>query len=318
MIYSIKGKKVWVAGHAGMVGKAIVRRLNTEECKIISCDRKQIDLRRQHEVELWVKKHKPDAIIIAAATVGGIKANDNNPAKFLYDNLMIEANIIHSAHTENVSKLMMLGSSCIYPKYAPQPICENDMLSGPLEKTNQWYSIAKISGVMLCQAYREEYGNDFISVMPTNLYGPGDLFNEKNSHVIPALLMRFDEAKVTGQKSVTVWGSGNPRREFLYSDDLADAVIHSLKNYSDFEPLNIGSGKDISIADLSKIIAGVVGFKGKILFDSSMPDGTPRKLLNSERLSQIGWKPKITLQEGLLKTFLWYKKVQSEGLLRVK
>ncbi|MBR72937.1 MAG: GDP-fucose synthetase [Rhodospirillaceae bacterium] len=318
MIYSIKGKKVWVAGHAGMVGKAIVRRLNTEECKIISCDRKQIDLRRQHEVELWVKKHKPDAIIIAAATVGGIKANDNNPAKFLYDNLMIEANIIHSAHTENVSKLMMLGSSCIYPKYAPQPICENDMLSGPLEKTNQWYSIAKISGVMLCQAYREEYGNDFISVMPTNLYGPGDLFNEKNSHVIPALLMRFDEAKVTGQKSVTVWGSGNPRREFLYSDDLADAVIHSLKNYSDFEPLNIGCGKDISIADLSKIIAGVVGFKGKILFDSSMPDGTPRKLLNSERLSQIGWKPKITLQEGLLKTFLWYKKVQSEGLLRVK
>ncbi|MBJ26076.1 MAG: GDP-fucose synthetase [Alphaproteobacteria bacterium] len=317
-MYSIKGKKVWVAGHAGMVGKAIVRRLNTEECKIISCDRKQIDLRRQHEVELWVKKHKPDAIIIAAATVGGIKANDNNPAKFLYDNLMIEANIIHSAHTENVSKLMMLGSSCIYPKYAPQPICENDMLSGPLEKTNQWYSIAKISGVMLCQAYREEYGNDFISVMPTNLYGPGDLFNEKNSHVIPALLMRFDEAKVTGQKSVTVWGSGNPRREFLYSDDLADAVIHSLKNYSDFEPLNIGSGKDISIADLSKIIAGVVGFKGKILFDSSMPDGTPRKLLNSERLSQIGWKPKITLQEGLLKTFLWYKKVQSEGLLRVK
>ncbi len=318
MTYSLKGKKIWVAGHTGMVGKAVTKHLINESCDILTCNREEIDLRRQHEVECWINENSPDAIIIAAATVGGINANKSYPAKFLYDNLMIETNIIHGAHKADVTKLMMLGSSCIYPKYAPQPISEYDMLSGPLETTNRWYAIAKISGVMLCQAYREEYGHNFISAMPTNLYGPGDLFNTDTSHVIPALLMRFNEAKKTDQKSITVWGSGKPRREFLHCDDLADALIHTLKYYSDSEPLNIGSGLDITIAELAYLIADIVGFEGEILFDSSMPDGTPKKLLNSQRLSQTGWHPKISLRDGLLDTFLWYQKALIDGIVRIK
>jgi len=316
--YSLAGKRIWIAGQNGMVGSAIANRLANENCNILLCRRDEIDLRRQSDVELWVKKNRPDTIIIAAAKVGGINANKEYPAEFLYDNLMIEANIINIASKVGVQKLVMLGSSCIYPKFSPQPISEADILNGPLESSNQWYAIAKISGVMLCQAYRKQYGADFISLMPTNLYGPGDFFDEKASHVIPALLKRFHSAKTLGEESITVWGSGNPKREFLHVYDAADAIIHALKYYSDGMPLNIGSGEEITIAQLAKMIAKIIGYKGKILFDPSLPDGTPRKLLDSKRLCALGWSPQITLMDGLQKTCAWYQEALTTNNLRSK
>ena len=317
MVYSLSGKRIWLAGHNGMVGQALSRVLSNENCEIITCPKEKLDLRRQEEVESWILNNKPHAIIISAAKVGGIKANDNQPAQFLYDNLMIESNIINSAKINKVEKLMMLGSSCIYPKYAAQPISEPDMLGGPLEVTNQWYAIAKISGVMLCDAYRKEYGNDFISVMPTNLYGPGDLFNEENSHVIPALIMKFHKAKEKNAQRVILWGSGKPRREFLHSDDAAEGMVYALKNYSDYQPINIGSGKDITINHLAKIISDIVEYKGEIFFDKSMPDGTPRKLINSEKISELGWKPKINLRDGINRLYDWFKSEYSLGRVRI-
>ena len=316
MGYELAGKRVWVAGHQGMVGAALAQRLTREDCNILQSGRSGLDLRRQADVENWVQENRPDAVIIAAARVGGIHANDSQPAAFLYDNLMIEANIIHAAHEARVEKLLMLGSSCIYPKHAPQPISELDMLGGPLEPTNQWYAIAKISGVMLCAAYRREYGSDFISAMPTNLYGPGDLFDERASHVIPALMIRFHAATEAGTPSVAIWGSGKPYREFLHVDDAADGLVHAMKHYSDAPPLNVGSGEEIRIADLARAIADVVGYEGDIEFDTSMPDGTPRKLIDSSHLRNMGWSPGISLMDGLTTTYAWYREAFAAGTLR--
>lgn len=298
--FSLAGKKIYVAGHRGMVGSAVVRRLESENCEILTND---LDLREQAHVRAWFAQNKPDVVVIAAAKVGGIKANADFPADFIYDNLMIEANVIHAAHEARVEKLLFLGSSCIYPKHAAQPMKEDALLSGALEKTNEAYAVAKIAGVKLCQAYRKQYGRDFISAMPCNLYGPGDKFDENTSHVIPALMMKAAEAKHV----LTVWGSGEPLREFLYADDLADALLFLLKNYSGDRQVNIGSGEEISIRALAEKIAAIAGFRGKIAFDTAMPDGAPRKLVDSSRLFAAGWKPKTSLDEGLRATYLSYK-----------
>lgn len=311
-LFSLKDKKIWVAGHNGMVGSAMVRRLQREECFIFTAGRDKFDLRRQENVERWVKVYQPDVIVMAAAKVGGIAANAQYPAEFLYDNLMIEANIIHAAHHARVKKLLFLGSSCIYPQMAKQPITEDALLTGPLEPTNEAYAIAKIAGVKLCESYRAQYGCDFISAMPCNLYGPGDNFNPETAHVIPALLRKAYEARRSGL--LQVWGSGKPRREFMHVDDLADALVFMLKHYSGASPVNIGSGKDISIADLVAVIAEVTGFDGRIAFDSARPDGTPRKLMDSSRIAAGGWKPSIGLTAGLESTFRWY--MEHPGLQR--
>ena len=315
-LYPISGKRLWVAGHGGMVGSALLRRLAMEDCEVLTVPRADLDLCRQADVEAWMEANRPDAVIIAAAKVGGIHANDSHPAAFLHDNLMIEANIVHAAHRAGVEKLLLLGSSCIYPKHAPQPISEFDMLTGPLEPTNQWYAIAKISGVMLCQAYRREYGVDFVSAMPTNLYGPGDFFSDTQGHVIPGLMLRFHEAKASNAPSVTVWGSGTPLREFLHADDVADGLVHVLTHYSDEPTINVGSGAEISIADLAATVADVVGYEGRIEFDRSKPDGTPRKLIDSSRLHALGWHPKIALAEGLAATYAWYLETAATGGIR--
>lgn len=300
LLYNLIGKRVWVAGHRGMVGSAVVRRLERESVgEILICRREDADLRRQAEVEAWMQKAKPDAIVLAAAKVGGIFANDNFPADFLYDNLMIESHIIHSAAQMSVEKLLFLGSSCIYPKMAPQPIKEDALLTGPLEPTNEWYAIAKIAGMKLCQAYRKQHGKDFISAMPTNLYGPGDNYDLQSSHVIPALIRKAHEAKVSGAKEMVVWGSGAPRREFMHVDDLADALVFLLKYYSGDDHVNAGTGSDITIAELAGTICDVVGFQGKLVFDSSKPDGTPRKLMDSDKLRTLGWQSRISLLDGL-------------------
>jgi len=304
--YSLKGKRIWVAGHNGMVGSALVRRLAREECTILTAPRRDYDLRRQGEVETFLAKARPQAVFLAAARVGGIVANDSRPASFLYDNLLIAANIIEAARTSGVEKLLNLGSTCVYPKFAPQPIPENALLSGPLEPTNQWYAVAKIAAIKLCDAYRRQYGCDFISAMPTNLYGPNDNFDLEASHVIPALIAKIVRAKDDGAKEVVVWGTGTPRREFLHVDDCADALVHLMKHFSGEGPVNVGVGEDLTIAELAKLIAGVAKFSGRIAFDPSRPDGTPRKLVDVSRLKRLGWSAGIPLADGIAQTYAWY------------
>jgi GDP-L-fucose synthase len=301
--FDLNGRRVWVAGHRGMVGAALVRRLQSEGCATLTADRKSLDLLRQADVEAWMAANTPDVIFLAAAKVGGIKANAERPAEFLYENLMIEANIIHAAHQAGVKKLVFLGSTCIYPKMAPQPIREDSLLTGPLEPTNEWYAVAKIAGIKLCQAYRRQYGSDFISLQPTNLYGPGDNYDLNNSHVLPALLRKAHEAKLAGAGAMTVWGSGTPLREFLHVDDLADAAVHLCKTYSDELHVNVGSGEELTIRELATQICEVVGFKGKLMFDSTKPDGTPRKLCDVSLLASLGWSGARPLGEGLRQTY---------------
>lgn len=297
--YDLAGRRVYVAGHRGMVGSALVRRLAIESCQIITADRAHADLVRQDDVRAFMQETRPHAVFVAAAKVGGILANDRYPADFLYDNLMIEANLIEAAFKSGVEKLVFLGSSCIYPKFAPQPMREDMLLTGPLEPTNEWYAIAKIAGIKLAQAYRRQHGCDFVSAMPTNLYGPGDNYDLNTSHVIPALIRKAHEAKLANAERFTIWGTGTPRREFLHVDDCADALVHIMKVYSDDEHINVGSGEDMTIVDLARLIADAVGFHGAIDNDTSKPDGTPRKLMNGEKLKALGWRPRITLQEGL-------------------
>lgn len=307
--YSLAGKRVYVAGHRGMVGGAIVNRLQSEDCAaILTPSRSDVDLVRQAEVEAWMAAEKPDAVFVAAAKVGGILANDTYPAEFLYENLMIEANVIKAAHDVGVEKLCFLGSSCIYPKLAPQPIAEDALLTGPLEPTNEWYAIAKIAGVKLCQAYRRQYGADFISAMPTNLYGPGDNFDLQNSHVIPALLRKAVEAKEAGEETIEVWGSGSPRREFLHVADCADALVFLMKNYSDYEHVNVGFGDDVTIRKLAQTICRLVGLSTDVRFDATKPDGTPRKLMDNAKLAAMGWAPRLSLEEGLTDALDWFQR----------
>jgi GDP-L-fucose synthase len=305
-MYSLSGKRVWVAGHRGMVGSAIVRRLASEGCEVLTASRQDADLRNQAETLAWIEKNRPDAVFLAAAKVGGILANDTYPADFLYDNLMIEANIIHGAHKAGVEKLMFLGSSCIYPKFAPQPITEDALLTGTLEPTNEWYAIAKIAGIKLCDAYRKQHGADFISGMPTNLYGPGDNFDLNSSHVMPALIRKAHEAKLAGAPSITIWGTGTPRREFLHVDDCADACVHLMKAHSAPGHVNIGSGEDVTILELTRMVCDAVGFTGTIEHDLTKPDGTPRKLMSADKLRAMGWAPSIALQDGIAAVYRWF------------
>ena len=298
-IFELAGKRVYVAGHRGMVGSAIVRRLAGSDCEIITAERNEANLERQEQTEQFIAKARPDVVIVAAAKVGGIHANDTYPAEFISDNLAIARNAIDASHKASVRKLLFLGSSCIYPKAAAQPMREDELLTGPLEPTNEWYAIAKIAGIKLCQAYRRQYGADFISVMPTNLYGPGDNYHPENSHVVSGLMRRLHEAKRDGTASVTVWGTGTPRREFLFVDDLADACVFVLEHYSGEQHVNIGSGQEITIAELAKLLADVVQYSGKLVFDHSRPDGMPRKLLDSSLLSGMGWRAHTPLREGL-------------------
>jgi len=290
---------VFVAGHNGLVGSAICRRLESDGVRPLVASRSELDLTDQREVDSWFSRNKIDQVYLAAAKVGGIHANDTHPAEFLHDNLVIQTNIIHAAWKSGVKKLLFLGSSCIYPKHAQQPISEDSLLTGVLEPTNEWYAIAKIAGIKMCQAYRRQYDFDAISVMPTNLYGPGDNFDLENSHVLPALMRKFHEAKQAQAASVTVWGTGSPRREFLHVDDLADACVYLMQTYSSPEIINVGWGKDISIAELAEMIRNIVGFAGETRFDKSKPDGTPRKLLDTSRLSKLGWRPSISLEDGI-------------------
>ena len=299
--------QVFVAGHRGLVGSAICRRLATDGISPLVVSRDRLDLADQNAVEAWFATNDIEEVYLAAAKVGGIRANDMLPAEFIRDNLVIQSNVIHAAWRSGVSKLLFLGSSCIYPKLALQPISEDCLLTGPLEPTNEWYAIAKIAGIKMCHAYRRQYGFDAISVMPTNLYGPGDNFDLENSHVLPALIRKFDEAKTSGAKSVMVWGSGRPRREFLHVDDLADACVFVMKSYSSAKIINVGWGKDISIQELAELVRGIVRFPGDIEFDPTKPDGTPRKLLDTTRLSALGWKPTIALEEGISQTYSWYR-----------
>lgn len=302
-MYELKGKRVFVAGHRGMVGSALVRRLASEDCVVQTAGREEADLRRQSEVESFMAKARPQVVFLAAAKVGGIHANNSYPADFLYDNLMIEANVIHSAWKSGVEKLVFLGSTCIYPKMAPQPMPEQALLTGPLEPTNEWYAVAKIAGIKLCQAYRRQHGCDFIAAQPTNLYGPGDNYDLANSHVLPALLRKAHAAKVSGARDMTVWGSGTPLREFLHVDDLADAVVFLAKAYSGEEHVNIGSGEEISIRGLAELVCRVVGFDGSLVFDASKPDGTPRKLADVSKLTALGWKRARSLEDGVRQVY---------------
>ena len=297
--FILRGARVFVAGHKGMAGSAIARRLKSENCEILTADRSALDLTRQEATEHWLDANKPDAVFLAAARVGGIHANNAYPADFIADNIAIALNVIRGAHATGVSKLLFLGSSCIYPKFAPQPMTEEMLLTGALEPTNQWYAIAKIAGIKLCESYRRQFGADFISVMPTNLYGPGDNYHPDNSHVPAALIRRFHEAKIANAPTVAVWGSGKPRREFLSADDLADACIFVMKHYSGDGFLNIGTGEDIPIGDFARLTAEVVGYEGRLVFDTARPDGPPQKLLDVSRLTALGWRAKTTLREGL-------------------
>jgi GDP-L-fucose synthase len=297
--FDLKGKRVFVAGHRGMVGSALVRRLASENVKLLTASHGELDLGNQAAVFDWFSKNRPDAVFMAAAKVGGIVANNTLRAEFIYDNLIIAANVIHAAHLNGTEKLMFFGSSCIYPKLAPQPLREDSMLTGPLEPTNEPYAIAKIAGIKMVEAYRSQYACDFISVMPTNLYGPGDNYHPEHSHVVAALISRFHEAKLSGASEVAVWGTGTPRREFLHVDDLADACVHLMKVYSSGELINIGTGEDITIAEFARVVAGVIGYTGSISFDSSRPDGTPRKLLDVSRLAKLGWRARTSLRDGI-------------------
>ena len=306
MMFKLSNTRVFVAGHRGMVGSAIVRRLAAEGCEVLTATRDELDLRNQAAVRAWFSTQRPDAVFLAAAKVGGIWANDRFPADFLYDNLMIEANVIEAAHQTNVAKLLFLGSSCIYPKFAPQPIVEGALLTGPLEPTNEWYAIAKIAGIKLIQAYRRQHQRDFISAMPTNLYGPGDNFDLLSSHVLPALIRKTHEAKMGGADHIVLWGTGKPRREFLHVDDLADACVFLMKTYSGDEHVNIGFGDDITIWDLAQLVKTVVGFDGDVVCDSTKPDGTPRKLMDSSRLAALGWTARTSLADGVTGVYRWF------------
>lgn len=300
-------RRIWVAGHKGMVGSSIVRHIRSGKDEVLTVDRGVVDLRQQLQIQSWLKNNKPDVIIFAAAKVGGILANDKFAADFIYDNIIIEANVIHSAHLADIDRLIFLGSSCIYPKLAVQPIRESALLTGSLEPTNEWYAIAKIAGIKLCQAYRKQYNRRYISLMPCNLYGPNDNYDLSASHVIPALLRKFHEAKLNNEKEVVVWGSGSPLREFMHVDDLARAVLFCMDNFDEYEHINCGSGYEISIKKLAEIIKSVVRYEGEIVFDTTKPDGTPRKLMDSSRLKSMGWEPKISINEGLLSAYEWFQ-----------
>jgi GDP-L-fucose synthase len=297
--FELKGKRVFVAGHRGMVGSALVRRLARENVELLTAARSEVDLRDQTAVSSWFANKRPQVVFLAAAKVGGIVANNTLRAEFIYDNLIIATNVIHAAHINGTEKLMFLGSSCIYPKFAPQPLREDSMLTGPLEPTNEPYAIAKIAGIKMVEAYRSKYGSDFINVMPTNLYGPGDNYHPEYSHVVAALIRRFHEAKLSGVPNVVVWGTGTPRREFLYVDDMADACVHLMKTYSGDELVNIGTGEDITIAEFARVVAATVGYRGEISFDPSRPDGTPRKWLDVSRLAKLGWRARTSLEDGI-------------------
>ena len=306
VIFPLAGKRVWVAGHRGMVGAALVRRLERENCSVLTVDRKDLDLRSQSDTRAWLSGNRPDAVFIAAALVGGIQANAARPAEFLYDNLAIASNIIHAAAETGVAKLMFLGAACLYPRLAPQPMSEDSLLEGPPEPTNQWYTVAKIAGVKLCEAYRQQHGKDFVSVVPANLYGPGDRFDAESGHVIPGLMMRADAARRSGAPELSIWGSGKALREFMHVDDCADALTFLMQTYSDPQLINVGTGQEISIGDLARAMAQVVGFEGRLAFDASKPDGMPRKLLNSSRILAMGWRPRIDLSKGLGETYRWF------------
>jgi len=303
LLFDLKGKRVYVAGHKGMAGSAIVRRLAGEGCDILTADRAALDLTQQADTERWLADNKPDAVFLAAGHVGGIYANDTYPADFIVDNLAIGLNVIRGAYKTGVKKLLALGSSCIYPKFAAQPMSEDALLTGPLEPTNEWYAVAKIAAIKLCQAYRKQHGADFISVMPTNLYGLGDNYHPQNSHVPAALIRRFHEGKLNETADVVVWGTGKPRREFLCSDDLADACVFAMKHYSDYGFLNVGTGEDVTIAEFAETVRAIVGFKGEIRYDTARPDGPPQKLLDVAKLKALGWKPGISLREGLARAY---------------
>jgi GDP-L-fucose synthase len=304
--FSLAGRRVFVAGHGGMVGSALMRRLAHERCELLTVGHREVDLRRQAETEAWFQRARPDVVFVAAATVGGILANDTRPAEFLYDNIMIAGNAIECARLVGVKKLLYLGSSCIYPRLAPQPIPEDALLSGALEPTNQWYAIAKIAGLKLCAAYRRQHGCDFISAQPTNLYGPHDNYDLRGSHVVPALLAKVHRAKIEGAPDVEIWGTGKPRREFLHVDDLADALVFLMQHYSDQQQVNVGWGKDLTIAELAAMVAEVVGFKGRFRYLTDRPDGVPQKVLDVSRLTGMGWRARIGLREGLAHAYQWY------------
>ena len=311
--FELKGKRVFVAGHRGMVGAALVRRLASEGVELQTVARAEVDLRNQAQVTDWFARARPQAVFLAAAKVGGIVANNTLRAEFIYDNLILATNVIQAAHQNGAEKLMFLGSSCIYPKLAPQPLREDSILTGPLEITNEPYAIAKIAGIKLVEAYRSQYGSDFINVMPTNLYGPGDNYHPEYSHVVAALIRRFHEAKIAKAPEVEVWGTGTPRREFLYVDDLADACIHLMKTYSSDELVNIGTGEDITIAEFARVVAGVVGYTGKIAYDPSRPDGTPQKLLDVSRLARLGWRARTSLNDGIKLAYQAYLREHAQA-----
>lgn len=304
--YSIRGKRVWVAGHRGMAGSAIVRRLASEDCEVLTVTHEEVDLESQAEVEAWMKSARPQAVFLAAAKVGGILANSKYPADFIYRNLAIESNIVHESYKTGVEKLLFLGSSCIYPRLAPQPMTEEMLLTGPLEPTNEWYAIAKIAGIKLCQAYRRQYGCDFISAMPANLIGPGDNYDPESSHVAAAMQVKVHRAKQEGAKSLEIWGSGTPKREFLYVDDLADALVFMMKRYSGELHLNVGTGTEISIRELAELVAKVVGWSGQFAYDRTKPDGMPRKVMDSSRLAAMGWRAKTPLEDGFRAAYASY------------
>jgi len=311
--FDLTGTRVFVAGHRGMVGSALVRRLAREDCEVVTAGRDTLDLTRQADIEDWLAAERPDVVFLAAARVGGIAANDARPADFLYDNLAIEMNVIHGAWKAGVAKLVFLGSSCIYPKHAAQPIAEDALLTGPLEPTNAWYAVAKIAGIKMCDAYRRQHGADFISVMPTNLYGPGDNYDLETSHVAAALLIKAHRARQAGASEIEIWGTGTPLREFMHVDDLADALVFLARRFSEAGPINAGSGHEISILDLAELVTDVVGWRGRFVFDRARPDGTPRKLMDSSRLNAMGWHPQIGLREGLSQTYEWLKEARSRS-----
>lgn len=305
-MYAIEGKRIFVAGHRGMVGSALLRRLAREDCEVLTVGRGEVDLRDQAQTRAWMLREKPDAVIIAAAKVGGILANDTWPADFLYDNLMIEANLIKAGFDAGVGKVVFLGSSCIYPKMAPQPMREDALLTGPLEPTNEWYAVAKIAGIKLCQAFRRQHGCDYVSAMPTNLYGPEDNFDLQSSHVLPALMRKAHEA-MESREPLSVWGTGKVRREFLHVDDCADAIVYLLRHYSADEHVNVGSGADVTIAEVATLVAEIVGHDCGLVFDATKPDGTPRKLMDTAKLTALGWQPRIPLRDGLVSTYAWFR-----------